>query len=69
MSKSILGLFLDPNSAADAMDGLKESGFEQGSFDVLTGTPYPEGAFGEHVPQHRLFRFPAFGAIIGFSAS
>ena len=67
--KSILGLFLDPNSAADAMDGLKESGFEQGSFDVLTGTPYPEGAFGEHVPQHRLFRFPAFGAIIGFSAS
>ena len=28
MSKSILGLFLDPNSAADAMDGLKESGFE-----------------------------------------
>ena len=36
---------------------------------MLTGTPYPEGAFGEHVPQHRLFRFPAFGAIIGFTLS
>lgn len=69
MSKSILGLYVDPNNAADAMDGLKDSGFERGTFDVLTGTPYPEGAFGEYVPQHRLFRFPAFGAIMGFSLS
>lgn len=67
--KSLLGLYLDPNDAANAMDGLAEGGFEQGTFDVLTGTPYQEGAFGEHVPQHRLFRFPAFGAIIGFSLS
>lgn len=65
--RSILGLFQEPEGAADAMDGLKGAGFELGSFDVLTGTPYPEGAFGEHVPQHRLFRFPAFGAIIGFT--
>ena len=69
MTQSILGLFQQPEPAADAMDGLKEAGFEIGSFDVLTGTPYPEGAFGEHVPQHRLFRFPAFGAIIGFTLS
>ncbi len=48
--KSLLGLYLDPNDAANAMDGLKEGGFEVGTFDVLTGTPYPEGAFGEHVP-------------------
>ena len=67
MSKSVLGLYNDPNQAADAMDALKSAGFPQGTFDVLTGTPYPEGAFGEHVPQHRLFRFPAFGAIIGFT--
>ena len=67
MSKSVLGLYNDPNQAADAMDALKSAGFAQGTFDVLTGTPYPEGAFGEHVPQHRLFRFPAFGAIIGFT--
>lgn len=69
MTQSILGLFQQPEPAADAMDGLKEAGFELGTFDVLTGTPYPEGAFGEHVPQHRLFRFPAFGAIIGFTLS
>ena len=66
-TRSILGLFQQPEPAADAMDGLKEAGFELGTFDVLTGTPYPEGAFGEHVPQHRLFRYPAFGAIIGFT--
>ena len=68
-TRSILGLFQQPEPAADAMDGLKEAGFELGTFDVLTGTPYPEGAFGEYVPQHRLFRFPAFGAIIGFTLS
>jgi len=67
--KSILGLFEQPEPAADAMDGFAQAGFELGTFDVLTGTPYPEGAFGEHVPQHRLFRFPAFGAIIGFTAA
>ncbi len=67
MSQSILGLYEDPENAANAMDGLKSAGFEMGTFDVLTGTPYPEGAFGEHVPQHRLFRFPAFGAIVGFT--
>ena len=67
MSKSVLGLYTDPDQAADAMDALKSAGFPQGTFDVLTGTPYPEGAFGEHVPQHRLFRYPAFGAIIGFT--
>ena len=67
--KSVLGLFKEPDNAANAMDGLHAAGFEHGTFDVLTGTPYPEGAFGEHVPQHRLFRFPAFGAIIGFTAA
>ena len=36
--KSLLGLYLDPNDAANAMDGLAEGGFEQGTFDVLTGT-------------------------------
>ncbi|MEX0763437.1 MAG: quinol:electron acceptor oxidoreductase subunit ActD [Dehalococcoidia bacterium] len=65
--RSVLALFQEPEPAADAMDGLKEAGFQLGTFDVLTGMPYPEGAFGEHVPQHRLFRFPAFGAIIGFT--
>ena len=69
MSKSTLGLFQDPDQAADAMDALHANGFRRGTFDVLTGMPYPEGAFGEHVPQHRLFRYPAFGAIIGFTTA
>ena len=51
------------------MDALHANGFRRGTFDVLTGMPYPEGAFGEHVPQHRLFRYPAFGAIIGFTTA
>ena len=69
MSTSTLGLFQDPDQAADAMDALHANGFRRGTFDVLTGMPYPEGAFGEHVPQHRLFRYPAFGAIIGFTTA
>lgn len=69
MSTSTLGLFQDPDKAADAMDALHSNGFRRGTFDVLTGMPYPEGAFGEHVPQHRLFRYPAFGAIIGFTTA
>ena len=62
---SMLGLYDNPDSAADALDALHDAGFDSNNFDVLTGTPYPEGAFGEHVPQHRLFRFPLFGAIVG----
>ena len=67
--KNVLGLFSDAETAADATDVLLEAGCTADDYDVLTGCPYPEGAFGEHVPQHRLFRFPAFGAIIGFTLS
>lgn len=67
--KSILGLFDTPDQGADALDGLHNAGFESHECDVLTGTPYPEGTFGEHVPQHRLFRFPLFGAIVGLTLS
>ena len=38
MSISMIGLFQEATPAADAMDGLKNAGFELGSFDVLTGT-------------------------------
>jgi hypothetical protein len=64
---SILGLYEDPEDGAKAMDALHAVGMDPNDFDVLTGTPYPEGAFGEHVPQHRLFRFPVFGAMVGFT--
>ncbi len=66
---SIIGVYEREESAADALDGLKNAGFRRGTFDVLTGTPYPEGAFGEHLPQHRLFRFPMIGALLGFTVA
>jgi hypothetical protein len=65
--KSILGLYETPDAGANALDGLHAAGVQPHEAEVLTGTPYPEGAFGEHVPQHRLFRFPAFGALFGFT--
>ena len=64
--KSILGLFDTPDQGADALDGLHNAGFESHECDVLTGTPYPEGTFGEAEPIHKLYRFPLIGAACGF---
>ena len=65
--RSVIGLFATEDYAADALDSLTEAGFTQGEFEVLTGIPYPEGTFGEAEPIHRLFRFPLFGAAVGFT--
>ena len=51
--RSVVGLFTDENVAADAMDALKAEGYETNEYEVLTGTPYPEGTFGEHEPEHK----------------
>jgi hypothetical protein len=64
--RSVLGLFTDVDVAADAMDAVAASGFGQGEYEVLTGTPYPEGTFGEEEPVHKLYRFPLVGAACGF---
>lgn len=64
--KSILGLFDNADSAADATDVLLENGCAQEDFDVLTGSPYPEGAFGEKEPKHHIYVFPIIGALMGF---
>ena len=45
--RSVLGLFKDEDSAADALDAVSAAGFAEGEFEILTGTPYPEGTFGE----------------------
>ena len=65
--RSVVGLFIEEDSAADAMDALRAAGFSQGEFEVLTGTPYPEGTFGEAELVHKLFRFPLIGAVCGFT--
>ena len=64
--RSVVGLFQEEDPAADAMDALSAAGFSQGEYEVLTGTPYPEGTFGEAEPVHKLYRFPLIGAACGF---
>lgn len=64
--RSVIGLFTEEDSAASAMDNLKEAGFDENEYEVLTGTPYPEGTFGEAEPVHKLYRFPLIGAVSGF---
>ena len=64
--RSVIGLFTDVDAAADAMDAVAAAGYAQGDYEVLTGTPYPEGTFGEAEPVHKLYRFPLIGAACGF---
>lgn len=64
--RSVLGLFLDVNVAADALDALRAEGYTTDEYDILTGTPYPEGTFGEAESVHKLFRWPLLGAACGF---
>lgn len=67
--KQVLGVFRTADNAALATDRLKEAGFQGTDFQVLTGHPYPEGAFGEEIPKHRLFAFPFFGAAVGLTSA
>ena len=67
--RSVLGLFNrddKEDKAADALDALRAAGFAENQYEVLTGTPYPEGTFGEAEPVHKLYRFPLMGAASGF---
>lgn len=66
-NKKLLGLFQDPQQAADAMNDLKGAGFPAEDLDIYSGSPFPEGTFGEHDPGHRLYMFPLVGALIGFT--
>ena len=68
-NKSVLGLFDNADTAADATDVLLEAGCAQEDFDVLTGCPYPEGAFGEKNPVHHVYVFPLIGALMGLSVA
>ena len=64
--RSVIGLYTDEEAAASALDALREAGYDQGEYEVLTGTPYPEGTFGEEEPKHTLYRWPLIGATCGF---
>ena len=66
-NRKLLGVFEDPQNVADAMSNLKGDGFPVEDLDIYSGTPYPEGAFGEAEPEHRVYVWPFIGAICGFT--
>ena len=45
--KAILGLYETPDAAADAVENLQGASVDSNDYDILSGTPYPEGTFGE----------------------
>ena len=65
--RSVFGLYTEEDAAADALDNLRDAGFEENEYEILTGTPYPEGTFGEAEPHHNLYRWPLIGAACGFT--
>ena len=64
-NKSVLGLFIDENDAGDALSALRKAKYQDNEFEIMTGSPYPHGTFGEAHPKIKLHRFPIFGAVIG----
>ncbi|MBI4201156.1 MAG: DUF3341 domain-containing protein [Chloroflexi bacterium] len=64
----MLGVFKDEEAAANATEALQMAGYSS-NLEILTGSPYPEGAFGERVAKHKLYVFPFMGAILGFSVA
>ena len=67
--RRLLGLFHSADQVVNATEQLKNDGFSAKDFDVYSGSPYPEGSFGEHVAGHRLYAFPIIGAICGFAVA
>ena len=63
----MLALFKEDEAAANATEALEQAGYNNENFEILTGSPYPEGAFGEREAKHRLYVFPFMGAAFGFS--
>lgn len=67
----MLGLFKEEEAeaAANATEALEQAGYSNENFEILTGSPYPEGAFGEREVKHKLYVFPFMGALLGFSVA
>ena len=65
--RAILGLYETPDAAADAVENLQGASVDSNDYDILSGTPYPEGTFGEPPVEHKLYVFPLAGAAIGLT--
>jgi hypothetical protein len=66
MTRGVLGLYSQPEDAAGAVAALQAAGYATSDLEVLTDSPYPEGAFGEQPAHHRLYVFTLVGAACGF---
>ncbi len=66
---NILALFKEEEEAANATEALQQAGYPNDNFEILTGSPYPDGTFGEREAKHRLYVFPFMGALLGFSVA
>ncbi|MSQ10930.1 MAG: DUF3341 domain-containing protein [Dehalococcoidia bacterium] len=64
---TVLGVYESADNVADAVSRLRQAGYGDNDFDIYSGTPYPEGSFGEKVAAHRLYLFPLIGALCGFT--
>ena len=64
---ALLALFRTADDVADALDRLRGLGLPANQYTVLSGCPYPEGAFGEETPKGHLFVFPLVGAACGLA--
>ena len=62
-------MFRNDSHAALATEKLEKIGVSQDDIEIMTGAPYPEGAFGEHDKGMRLYVFPFIGAICGLTAA
>ena len=60
-----LGIFSEPEQVFSALDRLHTVGFSSADVEVLSGTPYPSGTFGEPQRPHHLYTFAFGGAILG----
>jgi len=69
MKQELLALFASAGDASKGTAALKAQGFSADDWDVLADSPYPEGAFGEKRPKHKLFVFPFVGAACGLAVA
>lgn len=65
--EAVLGVYQEPEQVPGALDALRRAGFGAADLKVLTGAPYPEGAFGEEPEKHRLYVYPFVGAACGLA--
>ena len=64
---AVFGLFERPEEVASALERLRAAGFGGHDVEILSDSPYPEGAFGEEPVRHRLYVFPFVGAGCGLA--